>query len=114
MVLVLEHHITALATMGPDGYDGHPDHIATHQAALQAQRLLHEQNYSVYVLALRRDGAGEVVFAVDRERKMAALAHHATQMPLDAHGQLDVQRFLQEHAAYSPLLERETYDIYAP
>lgn len=108
--LVHKHDITAIATPGATGFDGHPDHIAVHEAAVDARDILHDNGRDVTLLELNADDAGELVIPVRRPRKLSALALHVSQMPLTPDGTLSPE-FLVLHPEYEPLLTRETYDI---
>lgn len=111
--LAYKYNVTAIATLGSDGFCGHDDHIITHEGALDAQERLASVGIDIPVLALRSDGQGELRLAVDAFRKARALGIHRSQMPVDATGTLD-SRFLNEHPHYSTLFEYETFDIIPP
>lgn len=111
--LVHKHDITAIATPGAGGFDGHPDHIAVHEAAVDARDILRSTGRDVTLLELNADDAGELVVPVHHPRKFSALALHASQMPLTPEGIVDPV-FLQQHPIYTPLLRRETYDVTTP
>ncbi len=108
--LVHKHDITAIATPGATGFDGHPDHIAVHHAAITARDILRSNGRDVTLLELNAEDAGELVVPVRRPRKLSALALHASQMPLTPAGVLD-PAFLQQYPVYTPLLTHETYNI---
>lgn len=108
--LTHKHDITAIATLGGNGFDGHPDHIATHLAAQHAQEVLRAHGRDVTLLELSDNDQGELVLTTDTPRKLSALAIHASQMPLTSEGILD-PAFLRQYPIYSPLLVRETYDV---
>ena len=110
--LVHKHDITAIATPGARGFDGHPDHIAVHEAAVEARDILRNNGRDVTLLELNADNAGELVVPVRRPRKLSALALHASQMPLTPEGILD-PTFWEQYPVYVPLTTRETYDIKA-
>lgn len=106
MIVSLAHKydITAIATLGETGYCGHFDHIATHEAALEAQAVLAGTGREIPILALQTDGTGELVAPVDRKQKLAALALHISQGGFGA-------EFWSRHTHYAPLLEQETYNV---
>lgn len=110
--LVHKHDITAIATPGAGGFDGHPDHIAVHEAAIEARDILRSNGRDVALLELNAEDAGELVVPVRRSRKLSALALHASQMPLTPEGILD-PTFWEQYPVYTPLLRHETYDITA-
>ena len=77
--MLSEHHCVALFTPGGEGFDGHSDHKAVHNAAIQAAR---EYSEPIAVWGLSRSGAKEDVhLVVDPAIKLNAARHHATQYP---------------------------------
>lgn len=60
-------------TTGPDGYDGHGDHIAVHAATLQAAA--GEQT----IWGLAADHQGALSVTGNTNRKLGALSFHASQ-----------------------------------
>lgn len=69
-------------TLGSEGYDGHTDHIATHTAALVAQRLLAEKHPLTLWSLAPHSGEWDVRQNARTVPKLAALALHGSQMPL--------------------------------
>jgi LmbE family N-acetylglucosaminyl deacetylase len=105
-LLAATHGITRLVTTGEEGYDKHPDHIATYIAAVGAalEARLHGRELEVWGLNSRH--CGELAIYGDRERKLGAIACHATQK---AHPDLT---FWGGTPLYTPLiLGPETYDL---
>jgi LmbE family N-acetylglucosaminyl deacetylase len=89
-------------TLGPDGYDGHADHIAIHESAV---RVIRHVGLLSTLHALDSRHQGEFVIE-GSERKLGAMALHASQLidtDLFRWGGTDV---------YAPLISRETYTIY--
>ena len=112
--LVHKYDITALASLGSDGFCGHPDHIVTHLGALDAQARLAEIGIYLPLLALRSDGQGQVRISVDSpQHKRRGLGLHRSQMLVDADGMLDPE-FLEAHPRYRPLFEHESFDVILP
>lgn len=112
--LVTRQGITAILTLGKEGYCGHTDHIATHNAALLAQATLRSEGTGVEIFAINNQGEGAIRIPVNRSRKLGALAFHGTQMDLTrgVDGSVTVGpafagSFQKTHG---PLLEFETYD----
>lgn len=104
----LENEVNTLVSMGEDGYCGHEDHIATHLATLSAQRTLAEE-YGRMVSVYALDPEGPISVRVERERKLAGFAFHASQIPT-IDGRVD-EVFWRNHRAdtYDPLTKQETY-----
>ena len=105
-------------TLGETGFDGNPDHIATHYAALEAQARLAEVGHFITIWALAAPGQScDLVVPACSTPKLKALAHHQTQMPLqrDPHGVLHVtdmahwSTFVRTHREV--LFEKERYQI---
>lgn len=67
-------------TTGLDGYDGHPDHIATHMAAVSVADAMSIVGYDVMILALSAGHTGEVHLLGDIDRKLGAMGLHASQV----------------------------------
>lgn len=69
------HGITTAVTLGPGGGDGHPDHIALHDATVET---------GIRTYALNGEGAGEALkltpSAVERRRKLGAVAMNRSQL----------------------------------
>ncbi len=77
--LLAEYHCVALFTPGSEGFDGHSDHKAVHNAAVQAAQEFPEP---VAVWGLTRIGdKKDIHLAVDPAIKLNAARHHATQYP---------------------------------
>lgn len=96
--------VTRIHTLGQSGYDGHPDHQATHQAATDAVRTL-ELLQPPRIWALNAAHSGELRTTGDPYRKLGAMACHISQFALD-----DPQ-FWHQFSLYTPLIwEQETYD----
>lgn len=97
--------ITHLHTLGVLGYDGHSDHIATHEATVLAAKQLAVADTPT-VLALNAEHQGEHAATGDRYLKLGAMACHASQFALHD------ERFWREFDFYAPLIwQRETYDV---
>ena len=130
--LAAEHGISRLVTLGSGGYDGHPDHIATHRAAAGAAQMLRETHHEpIELYALDNRGRGEhIVYAGDttRRQKLAAMACHASQFdisplppetaPADTNTHLQLSGFAiarpfwHGFKTYRPLiLQAETYTV---
>lgn len=111
----------AFLTLGPDGKDGHPDHIASHNAALSASIKLAQRydGMSVPVIGHNAEGTGAYKLPITdslRKTKMAFLRHHASQMHF-VDGEPDptfFRRFLDEYGYRQVIEEVETYDLYRP
>ena len=55
--IILNHKVTKVVTSGPQGYDGHPDHIAVDTAILQAvSKAKQEQESNISILRLNKTG----------------------------------------------------------
>jgi len=109
---VLEHDITAIASLGESGYCGHSDHVASHTAATHAQDILAaEYNKEIALYALDHSDAAEIIVPVDRQRKLAAVAIHATQFQNGPNGAIDPTFWATRADTYDPLLERESYSL---
>jgi LmbE family N-acetylglucosaminyl deacetylase len=113
---VLDHGTQALVSLGEDGFDGHDDHIATHQASLIAQQQLKNCfSYDIDVYSLNKDHQGEIFVQSTPERKLGAIALHQTQMPFEYRGGemniKDVQHWRNFTSTYGNLIYKgETYD----
>ena len=66
-------------TLGPEGYDGHPDHIATHESAVAARRQLGALGVHMALLALGRELHAPAMVTAPSKRKLAAMALHISQ-----------------------------------
>lgn len=79
--LVLSEHITRIFTLGTEGFDEHPDHIATHLATLQAVEQIQQRHPEIAfeIYALNAYGTGEHVIAVNTQRKLQAMCAHKSQ-----------------------------------
>jgi len=112
----------AIVTLGARGFDEHPDHSGTHDAACDASNIL-LQEYDLYtpVFGLNADGTGRFqIHLTDEMRRMkqAALTSHPSQMPLTKTGGLDpvfFERLGEHRRRYEEVLTvKETYDLYPP
>ncbi len=100
------HHITRAVTLGPDGGDGHPDHIAVHQAVVAACGSLAAESPASppEILALNAHHAGTHIIPATpatRAAKLRALAANASQFP----------NVTNIPDLYHPYLNAETYDL---
>lgn len=78
----LAHRIDTLVTLGDFGGDAHPDHIASHHAALVAQQQLRAlRDYPLTVLGLS-EHASELNVPVDSAKKIRLLGHYASQFDI--------------------------------
>lgn len=77
----LRNNLHDYFTLGPEGYDGHSDHIATHRAARLAQIALGSL-HPLHIWALSRSGPADARANAAHTPKLRALAFHQTQMPL--------------------------------
>lgn len=109
---IREYDITAVASLGEEGYCGHLDHKAVHYATMAVKYALQGEGMALPVLTLAHDHLGELRVPVRRSQKLAAVARHATQFKNDGQGGIDPE-FWREHRApvYGPLLERETFAV---
>lgn len=123
------HGLEALVTLGTK-YEHqqredplhHPDHQATHSAALLSQRLLLQRGLLVDVIALNhaRRGTHKLPSSPNHyQRTFTALGQHQTQMPIamGMDGELEVtdptawQAFTRHHGEL--LAGRQTYDLHS-
>lgn len=85
--LVIGHDIGQIMTLGADGYDHHPDHIASHMAAESAARTLRTlYGRDLGMLTLNSTHRGhDAVESTPflRQRKLGALASHQSQFPVE-------------------------------
>lgn len=102
--LAHKYDITAFATLGEAGYCGHFDHIATHEAALEACNVLQANGRDITLYELTNDHSGDLRVPVDSTHKLSALALHSSQGGFGP-------KFWQQHPAYVPLLDQETYTV---
>lgn len=77
-----QHTIRTVITLGADGYDGHDDHIATHQAAAWAVSAYAAANPNVRLLGLARQEADYKINA-NPALKLGRLAFHRSQFTID-------------------------------
>lgn len=92
-------------TSGPDGYDGHKDHIAVHAVAERAVARLRALGSSVTLYALDAAHTGALEVAGDVSRKKMAIALHASQRVVENLTQWG------GCSLYAPLItDRETYN----
>lgn len=123
----LESNITSLFSLGEDGFDGHQDHISSHEAVVAAAGILrygYGRDVRHYSLNSRHSGE-QVVFAThgSRARKLGAMACHQSQFDisrpgtdlagrLDIHGHTVGEEFWSGFKPYHPLItDKETYDL---
>jgi|GEM_PF-5738035 len=126
---VVEHkRLSHLFTLGTEGYDGHEDHIQTHQAAVEVQRLRHISGKVLAVWELQRDTPGEAFVPVEPTQKLALAAEHdqfgiwplhtsleaLPQVLYALHGHLLDEPTYREVQMYGPLLQEETYRSVTP
>lgn len=98
------HDITTAVTLGRDGGDYHPDHIAVHQAVIQVGR---ETTLTIWGINAHSQGPRRLTPDPEHaQRKLTALAHHASQFPPRT---LTTERL----RPYHHFLEAETYDRYS-
>lgn len=127
--VVIRHNIGHVMTLGANGYDHHPDHIASHFAAANAVRTLrthYDRNLNLLTLNNRHCGSEAVKSTTYlRQRKLGALASHQSQFPLSplnggfatehsvvVEGFVIDPDFWNSFAHYQPLILRgETYDV---
>lgn len=67
-------------TTGPDGYDGHTDHIAVHDAAVASTAVLRRLGYETVLWALASDHQGELQVTGEFARKAGAVMMHGSQV----------------------------------
>ncbi len=78
----LTHRIDTFVTLGDFGGDAHPDHIASHRAALLAQHQLRTlRDEPLTVLGLSQH-SGELHVPVDAGEKIRLLEHYASQFDI--------------------------------
>lgn len=122
--LIDQHLITRCVTLGEAGFDGHPDHSATHRAALEAAR-----TRALEIWALDA-GSGELQIEATRDlraQKLCGMAKHQSQFLVhqSAEGLSDPVRiddfYLErtwwesDFAIYQPLImHAEAYNIGTP
>jgi LmbE family N-acetylglucosaminyl deacetylase len=66
-------------TTGTDGYDGHTDHIAMHEAGVRAGRDLSRLGHEVVVWALDSRGMGEMSAYGNLHHKLGSMTLHVSQ-----------------------------------
>jgi LmbE family N-acetylglucosaminyl deacetylase len=85
---VITSHITSVMcdvsprrvfTTGTDGYDGHPDHIGVHDAAMQATQVMRALGQEAIAWALAANHEGELRVGGRQDRKVGAMALHLSQ-----------------------------------
>lgn len=126
--IVAKYSISTIVSLGIQGYDDHPDHIASFWSAeLAAAWLYSRHNYHVGHLALNSQHSGEIVIAGTPERqirKLGSMACNRSQhdvRPIDKDisdermvaGYAIGQRFNRAFRTYWPLLGSESYDVRA-
>lgn len=97
--IIIENEIAAVFTPGQEGFDGHPDHIAVHRAAVDAAQLI---LWTPQVWGLNRS-QGQVGLAVDSAQKLRVVGEHATQFPGASDQEMPVSTALQI-SAYEDLV----------
>jgi LmbE family N-acetylglucosaminyl deacetylase len=75
--ITLKEGISQLFTLGSDGFDNHPDHIATHEASVEAQKLLASAGKEVSVWELKSNQLGEIVVPVNASEKLQLAEAHS-------------------------------------
>ncbi|MET0779268.1 MAG: PIG-L family deacetylase [Candidatus Saccharimonadales bacterium] len=100
-----KHNITTALTLGEQGGDGHPDHIAIHRAAVAASA----GTVAVWGLQHGSEEHGLILPSAEmRARKLTAVSRHSSQYPPEPDGSISAR-----HKPYSHFLEKETYIKYA-
>ena len=124
-VLLQDRDITDVYTLGVHGYDGHPDHIATHRAATKAVRLFNsEYAKNVSLHALAADNHGAQAIPVNTAQKLFAMSAHKSQFLIRNPSEVafDNGVTIEEYSIdrdfwksfepyHSLILEQETYSI---
>lgn len=77
--LLRDYDVESVITLGDQGYDGHTDHSAVHEAA-RAALPDRKRKASLYGLS---NGGGNVYIAADPAAKLRRLVHHETQFGID-------------------------------
>lgn len=96
--------ISSVITLGEDGYDGHDDHIYSHQVAVESVLQL-DPGTRPNIYALNSQHKGEYLVYGDALRKLGAMSLHPSQFNLQA------PEFWRSFAQYTPLIwGPETYD----
>jgi LmbE family N-acetylglucosaminyl deacetylase len=123
--IVTRHAIRRVVSLGDYGFNGHPDHIASHQAAVLAVDELREDGYNISHLALNHAHRGERVIVATPEmqiRKLGAMSCHRSQFGINAYGPGCEQAIILGGYAIDPdfwsgfqpfkplVTDRETYD----
>lgn len=111
----------AFLTMGPEGKDGHSDHIASHEAAMRASAKIASRYEGLSVPVIGHSATGEGAYKVRvtaelRQAKLDFLRHHSSQMHF-VDGQPDpafFERFFDEYGYRQVMEEVESYDLYVP
>lgn len=118
--LLLAEPISEIYTLGAQGYDGHPDHIATHKALLEAVK---RTNCNATIYGLNANHSGSRVIPVHTHRKLYAMSAHGSHFLIHDSEQLPFTKstpvsgysidtdFWEYFTPYHRLiLEQETYD----
>ncbi|PID32474.1 hypothetical protein CR970_00355 [Candidatus Saccharibacteria bacterium] len=113
----IENDLYDYYTLGEYGYDGHPDHQATHQAARLAAAILRlTQSRPLQLWSLTADiDHAHTTIPTTTTPKLAALSRHETQMPLrhDTQGSIHItdgtywEQFVDQYGTL--LYENEHY-----
>lgn len=125
--VALERRVGQIFTLGNNGFDGHPDHVSSHQAAVLAVKKLHDLGSYVSLLGLSSSHDGRhAVEGSDRARstKLHAMSSHTSQFPIWSAGKYDFSGepvevsgykiepgFWNDFQTYHPLImNAETFD----
>lgn len=127
LTIARTHAVTQVISLGEAGYDGHPDHIATHYAAAQVARELRaDARKTIEFLALNANQTGTHRNKMTSSKcrcKLAAMACHKSQFAMcdknstHPQGRIEIEgfavdpQFWQHFSRYHPLIfDGETYD----
>lgn len=81
--VIESHPFDHIYTLGAAGYDGHPDHIATHQAAVQVTEDIYSKTGRVIAIrALNESGGGTEKHPVKAAQKLHAMSAHKSQFKI--------------------------------
>lgn len=104
--VVRSHNISSIVTPGPDGFDGHSDHAAMHEAAMLAASMLAEES-PVTVWGADVSGEGDCSLGVNEAHKRKLILMHRSQYSdekaLDA---------IINTEPYNTLTKEEKYKLY--
>lgn len=114
--IIVKNRISTVVTPGPGGFDGHPDHIAVHKAALLVVKLLRLLGKDTGLLANNRDGKGELFVRVNQARKLARLRNHYSQFAMwtasDAPNRKGLVAARSQHGFYQTRQTADYLDLY--